>query len=101
MPVNIIIKKGGRTPSREEAAEDLADRTDIAISQENYTRDKRQRAARIESDAVLGPGGEHLRPASVIDIQTYMRHEQANPGCMSDSEYKRDFLRRNPDCRVG
>lgn len=100
MPVNIIIRNGGGKVSSEEMAEDLADRTDKAISQENYTRDKRQRAARIEADKVMGPS-DHMRPASVIDIQTYMRHEQANPGCMDDPEYKRDFLRRNPDCRVG
>ena len=100
MSVNIIIKKGGGNPSSEEMAEDLANRTDEAIRRETYNRDKRQRAARIEADKVMGPS-EHMRPASVSDVQTYMRHEPANPGCMSDPEYKRDFLRRNPDCRVG
>ena len=72
---------------------------DEAQREKHEYRDK-ARKLRKTAESVRGGKGL-LRLESVMDARTYFRHEQQNPGSMSDESYRRELLRDNPeiDCR--
>jgi hypothetical protein len=98
MSVNIIVKGGKRKDSSEEVARHLAGETDKAMDRDKAGYMDRQLNAR-EAARSQSQNGD-LRPTGVIDMKTYMRHEQMRPGCMTDSTYRKEFYRDNPECRV-
>ena len=98
MSLNIIVRKGGGKASDGEVAETLARKIDQDVARHKHQYTARARQIRKEAEQVKG--GKGFRPVAVYDAETYARHEQANPGCMSDPEYRRDFLRDNPECRL-
>ena len=101
MSVNIIVRKGPR-PGRvsdSEVSESLAKRIDREQAAEKAGYKDRMRRIRANADKHVKGGGD-FKPSAVYDMATYMRHEQQNPGCMSDATYKREFLRDNPECKL-
>ena len=74
-------------------------------NEEEARREKheyRDKARKLRKAAESIRGGKGLlRLESVMDARTYFRHEQQNPGSMSDESYRRELLRDNPeiDCR--
>lgn len=98
MPLNIIVKgKWKRTSSDGELARSLHDQTAQVISNEKSGYMERQLRAR---KAVEGTGNSTFRPTAVYDAKTYFRHEADRPGCMSDPEYKKDYLKKNPEAKL-
>lgn len=98
MSLNIIVKGGKRKDSSEETARHLAEQTDKAMERDKSGYMERQLQARKAVEGQRRDGD--LRPSGVIDMKTYMRHEQMRPGCMTDSTYRKEFYRDNPECRV-
>ena len=99
MPLNIIVKSGGRRNiSDEEVAHYLAKREEERIVEEKHTYKERARKARKAAENMQLPEG--VRARAVYDARTYFRHEQQNPGCMSDPSYTRELLRDNEEMRL-
>jgi hypothetical protein len=99
MGLNIIVRSGSRgRVSDSEISESLAKRIDAEQAREKAGYKERSRRQRAEADKLKV--GKDFKPVAVYDMATYMRHEQQNPGCMSDPEYKRSFLKANPECKL-
>ena len=99
MSVNIIIKKGSSgSAGAGDVGEVLMRRAEQEVAREKAGYRERSRKIRKAADDHL-QGGPNLRPLAVYDAATYLRHEMERPGCMSDPEYRRDFLKRNPECK--
>jgi hypothetical protein len=99
MGLNIIVKSESRgRVSDSEVSESLAKRIDAEQAREKAGYKERSRRQRAEADKLKSGNG--FKPVAVYDMATYMRHEQQNPGCMSDPEYKRSFLKSNPECNL-
>ena len=101
MSLNIIVKGGKRSGgmSGEEMAQYLAKKVDRQAEQEKAGYKQRALAARKYGQSV--GGGKNFRAVSSIDLATYIRHEQARPGSMSDPEYRRSFALKNPETVIG
>ena len=99
MPINIITH-GMRTRkvSNEEVAETLARVNEEAAIREKH--EYKERSRQIRKAAENFNFGKGVRAQAIIDAKTYFRHEQQNPGCMSDSGYTKEFLRDNPETRL-
>ena len=99
MSLNIITHGMRRSKaSNEEVAETLARANEEAAIREKHGYNERSRKLRKAAESInFGPG---VRAKAVIDAKTYFRHEQQNPGCMSDSGYTKEFLRDNPETRL-
>jgi len=97
MPLNIIIRGKYKRTSNEELAENLHDHTARKIAEEKAGYMDRQLKAR---KAVEGTGSKTFRPVAVYDAKTYFRHESDNPGCMNDPEYKKSYLKKNPEAKL-
>ena len=98
--MNIIIKNGKKKRSSEEVAEMLAHHNEQAAIREKHEYKEKSRELRKAAEGLReGKGGFRLE--SVMDARTYFRHEQQNPGSMSDDTYRQELLRDNPeiDCR--
>ena len=95
-----IITHGMRTRrvSNEEVAETIARANEEAAVREKHGYKERSR--KIRKAAENFNFGKGIQAKAVIDAQTYFRHEQQNPGCMSDSGYTKDLLRDNPEMRL-
>ena len=100
MSLNIIIKSGNNRQTNAQIAEGLSRANQEAVIREKATYDKRSRKLRKGAEK-FRKGNGAFRLESVMDARTYMRHEQARPGSMSDSTYREELLRDNPemDCR--
>ena len=99
MSLNIIVRKGPRgKASAGEVGEVLMRQAKEEVAREKAGYRERSRKIRKAADDNL-KGGKGIRPVAVYDAATYLRHEQERPGCMSDPEYRRDFLKRNPECK--
>ncbi len=98
MTVNIIIKGNKSKVSNEEMAERIAESNAQAVIREKHTYKERSRQIRKEAEKLDLPPGVKVR--AVYDSRTYMRHEQANPGCMSDEGYLRELRRDNEEMRL-
>lgn len=73
----------------------------LGIGQEKVLQEQRMKDnARLEAmtprKTVDGLG----QLTAVIDLQNYLRWEQANPGCWSDKTFGREYLRDNPEVRA-
>jgi hypothetical protein len=101
MSLNIIVKGGKRSGgmSGEEMAHYLSKKVERDAEREKAGYSKRAIAARKNAEK-LG-GGKDFRLVSAIDATTFLRHEIQNKGCMSDSEYRRDFAKSNPETVIG
>jgi hypothetical protein len=106
MSLNIISYGGGsgyrrkRKISDEEYSSQLANENDARLAESNAGYMKRQLQHRKQfegKDFSKSP----MRPVSTIDAQTYFAHEMKNKGCMSDPDYHRDFVKSNPECKIG
>lgn len=106
MTLNIISYSRGRgyrkksVVSDEEYSSQLADANDKRLAESNAGYMKRQLEHRKQfegKDFSKAP----LQPISTIDAETYFAHEMNNEGCMSDPEYHSDFVKSNPECKVG
>lgn len=99
MSLNIIVKSGGRSKiSDDEVAHHLAKREEERIVKEKHTYKERARKIRKAAENMQLPEG--VRARAVYDARTYFRHEQQNPGCMSDPSYTRELLRDNEEMRL-
>ena len=98
--MDIIVKNGKRKRSSEEMAEMVAKHNEQAAIRDKHEYKAKSRELRKAAEAVRGGKGT-LRLESVMDARTFFRHEQQNPGCMSDDTYRRELLRDNSeiDCR--
>lgn len=84
--------------SNEEVAETIARSNEEAAIREKHGYKERSRKIRKAAENFnFGPG---VRAKAVIDAKTYFRHEQQNPGCMSDSGYTKELLRDNEEMRL-
>ena len=95
-----IITHGMRTKkvSNEEVAETLARRNEQdAIREKHEYRDRSRKIRKAAENFNFGGG---VKATAVIDAQTYMRHEQQNPGCWADKQYTKEALRDNPEMRL-
>lgn len=98
MSLNIIVKGGKKRVSSGEMARDLYEKNTEAMAREKHGYMDRQLKARKQMERETG--GDNIRPSAVIDAKTYFRHEQQNPGCMSDSTYRKEFFRDNPETKL-
>jgi|TARA_Y100000588_G_scaffold234374_1_gene247950 hypothetical protein len=98
--MNIIIKNGEKKRSSEEVAEMIARHNEQEATREKAEYKEKSRKLRQAAES-LREGKGAFRLESVMDARTYFRHEQQNPGSMSDDAYRRELLRDNPeiDCR--
>jgi hypothetical protein len=100
MSLNIIVKGGKRSGmSGEEMAHYLSKKVERDAEREKAGYSKRAIAARKNAKKLSG--GKDFRLVSAIDATTFLRHEIQNKGCMSDSEYRRDFAKANPETVIG
>ena len=106
MSLNIISYGGGNGYRRkvkisdEEYSSQLADLNDQRLAESNAGYMKRQLKHRKQfegKDFSKAP----MRPISTIDAEVYFAHEMKNEGCMSDPEYHKDFVKSNPECKIG
>ena len=106
MSVNIISSSSGsgyrrkRGISDGEYSSNLADENDKRLAESNAGYMKRQLGHRKQFEG-KDFSNAPMRPVSTIDAQTYFAHEMKNEGCMSDPEYHKDFVKSNPECKVG
>jgi flagellar basal body rod protein FlgC len=99
MPLNIITHgMKAKKVSNEEVAETLARANEEAAIREKHGYKERSR--QLRKTAEKWNFGKGVRAKAVIDAQTYFRHEQQSPGCMSDPGYTKEFLRDNPETRL-
>ena len=99
MPLNIIVKSGGRKKmSDEEVAHHIAKANEQAVVREKATYRDRSRQIRKEAEKLNLPKGVEVR--AVYDARTFFRHEQQNPGSMSDEGYLRELRRDNDEMRM-
>ena len=99
MPINIITHgMRAKKVSNEEVAETLARTNEEAAIREKATYKERARQIRKAAEGFTSTPGVQVK--AVIDAKTYFRHEQENPGCMSDKGYTRELLRDNPEMRM-
>lgn len=101
MSLNIIVKGGKRSGgmSGEEMVHYLSKKVERDAEREKAGYRKRSLQTRKAAQQVKGSGD--FRLVSAIDSATFLRHEQERPGCMSDSEYRRDFAKKNPETVIG
>jgi hypothetical protein len=100
MSLNIIVKGGKRSGmSGEEMAHYLSKKVERDAEREKAGYSKRAIAARKNAKKLSG--GKDFRLVSAIDATTFLRHEIQSPGSMSDSEYRRDFAKSNPETVIG
>tara|TARA_R110002167_G_scaffold16237_2_gene63829 strand:- start:250 stop:555 length:306 start_codon:yes stop_codon:yes gene_type:complete len=100
MSLNIIVKGGKRSGmSGEEMAHYLSKKVERDAEREKAGYKGRAIAARKNAEKLSG--GKDFRLVSAIDTTTFLRHEIQNKGCMSDSEYRRDFAKSNPETVLG
>jgi len=106
MALNIISYSSGsgyrpkRRMSSEEYSESLAQENDERLKETNAGYMERQLKHRKQfegKDFSKAP----MRPHSTIDAEVYFAHEMKNKGCMSDPEYYNDFVKSNPECKIG
>jgi len=99
MPLNIIVKSGGRKKmSDDEMAHYLAKQNEQAVIREKATYRDRSRQIRKDAEKIKLPKGMQI--GGVYDARTYFRHEQQNPGCTSDETYMRELRRDNDEMRM-
>ena len=97
MPLNIIVRGKWKKTSDSELARTLHDQTAKKIAQEKHGYMDRQLQARKQFE---NSGSKDFRPVAVYDGATYFRHMSDKPGCMNDPEYKRDYLKKNPEAKL-
>jgi hypothetical protein len=97
MPLNIIVKGSSKRRSSGEVARDLHDQTAKVIQGEKAGYMKRQLQARKQAE---NSGSDSFKPVAVYDARTWFRHEAERPGCMSDPEYRKDYLKKNPEAKL-
>ncbi len=85
--------------SGEEMAHYLSKKVERDAEREKAGYGKRAIAARKNAEKLSG--GKDFRLVSAIDATTFLRHEIQSPGSMSDSEYRRDFAKANPETVIG
>jgi len=99
MSINIMTHgTRSRKVSSEEVAEQIARSNEQAAIREKHEYQDKARQLRKAAEGLNLPGG--VRARAVYDARTYMRHEQQNPGCMSDEGYLRELRRDNPEMRL-
>jgi hypothetical protein len=99
MSVNIIVKSSNKPKvSNEEMAERMAESNAHAAIREKHTYKERSRKIRKAAEQLNLPPSVKVR--AVYDSRTFMRLEQANPGCMSDEGYLRELRRDNDEMRL-
>jgi hypothetical protein len=99
MPINIMTHgTRSRKVSNEEVAERIARANEQAVIREKAEYQERSRAIRKAAGKMNF--GKGVRPRAVYDARTYFRHEQQNPGCMSNESYLRELRRDNPEIRL-
>ena len=99
MSLNIITHgMKTRKVSNEEVAETLARANEKAVIREKH--EYKDRSRQIRKAAESFNFGNGVRGKAVIDAATYFRHEQQNPGCWSDKQYTKEYLRDNPESRL-
>ena len=99
MPINIMTHgTRSRKVSNEEVAERIAKANEQAVIREKSEYQERSRDIRKAAEKMNF--GKGVRARAVYDARTYFRHEQQNPGCMSDSGYTKELLRDNPEMRL-
>ena len=87
-----------RKVSNEQVAEQIARSNEQAAIREKHEYKDKARQLRKAAEVLNLPGG--VRARAVYDARTYFRHEQQNPGCMSDEGYLRELRRDNPEMRL-
>lgn len=97
MPLNIIVKGSSKRRSSGEVARDLHGQTAKVIQGEKAGYMKRQLQARKQAE---NTGSDSFKPVAVYDARTWFRHEAERPGCMSDPEYRKDYLKKNPEAKL-
>ena len=85
--------------SGEEMARYLSKKVEAEARREKAGYKQRALAARKYGKSV--GGGKNFRAVRSVDVTTYLRHEIERPGCMSDSEYSRNFAQKNPETVMG
>ena len=99
MPINIMTHgTKSRKVSNEELAHNIAKQNEQAAIREKHEYKERSRQIRKAAENLNF--GEGVRARAVYDARTFMRHEQQNPGCMSDEGYLRELRRDNPEIRL-
>jgi hypothetical protein len=99
MPINIMTHgTRSRKVSNEEVAERIAKANEQAVIREKSEYQQRSRDIRKAAEKMNF--GKGVRPRAVYDARTYFRHEQQNPGCMSNESYLRELRRDNPEIRL-
>ena len=99
MPINIMTHgTKSRKVSNEEVAERIARANEQAVIREKAEYQERSRDIRKAAGKMNF--GKGVRARAVYDARTYFRHEQQNPGCMSDEGYLRELRRDNPEIRI-
>lgn len=61
-----------------------------------------QRQAEIAKDNEIAKGqqGKHFKQTGAIDLTTFTRMEQNDPGFWDDKSSRDKFMKDNPECRV-
>ena len=97
MPLNIIVRSGGRKKiSDEEMADYLAKRNNEALVRDKATYRERSRESERQQKILSAKG---FRVKGVYDAKMLHQHEIANPGCSSDPSYLKE-LRRDNEMRM-
>ena len=99
MSINIMTHgTRSRKVSNEEVAEQIARSNEQAAIREKHEYKDKARQLRKAAEGLNLPAG--VRARAVYDARTYFRHEQQNPGCMTDEGYLRELRRDNPEMRL-
>lgn len=65
---------------------------------QNYA--KRQAQIAKDNEVAKGCQGKHMKQTGAIDLTTFTRMEQEDPGFWNDKSSRDKFMKDNPECRV-
>lgn len=97
---NIIIKGGKKSMSDNELNDYLAQKNEETARREKRTYKDRQRQVARDNEIAKGQQGKHFKQTGAIDLTSFVRMEQNDPGFWNDQKSRDAFMRDNPECRV-
>ena len=78
----------------------LARQNEECARREKLGYEGRQRQVASDNEDARGQQGKHFKQTGAIDLTTFTRMEQNDPGFWDDKKSRDSFMRDNPECRV-
>jgi hypothetical protein len=100
MSLNIIIRGPKKSMSDGELNDYLAKENNKTAYYEKQNYMNRQRKVAKDNEHLKGTSLKNMKPTGAIDLTTFVRMEQNDPGFWDDKGSRDSFMRDNPECRI-